>query len=319
MNKIFNAAKIFVTGIFLCGILLIGGKASAEVNQEAMEMFRETLAQTSKQDDRVFHQDILFIMPKFTGELEFLGATENDTFKMRGLFNMWTSDEDGNFENVEKPFYITQDKDNMVVYFQEDKKWKKTITPTTAANAADTVMTPDAQELQMMTEFVKDVTILQDNDKQRTLLVKIDCNKLADAMAKVAEEFKAEMKEESGANNQLNDEMSKIFLECLDKGLRNADIWYTWTVDKVKWQTTTASFNLSGLSQSIATAALNNPTISGLGVFNELLENVAFYSEFKGYTTFLNPAAKSQMEIPKNALKAKEVKNFGEDDTKNKK
>lgn len=319
MNKIFNAAKIFVTGIFLCGILLIGGKASAEVNQEAMEMFRETLAQTSKQDDRVFHQDILFIMPKFTGEFEFLGATENDTFKMRGVFNMWTVDENGNFENIEKPFYLTQDKDNMVVYFQEDKKWKKTVTPTTAANAADKVMTPDEQELQMMTGYVKDVTILQDNDKQRTLLVKIDCNKVADAVAEAFEELKAEMKNDAEKESTLNDELTKTLTSCLDSGFRNADVWFTWTVDKVKWQTTTASFNLSGLSQSIATAALNNPTISGLGVFNELLETVAFYSEFKGYTTFLNPAAKSQLEIPKNVLKAKEVKNFGEDDTKKKK
>ena len=315
MNKFFNAAKIFVTGIFLCGILLIGGKASAEVNQEAMEMFRETLAQTSKQDDRIFHQDILFIMPKLTGELEFLGATENDTFKLRGLFNLWTSDEDGNFNNVEKPFYITQDKDNMVVYFQEDKKWKKITTPTTAANAANTVMTPDEQELQMMTEFVKDVTILQDNDKQRTLLIKVDGEKLANAISTFSDQLKDDVEtNNNNTENPISNALYKEIKDCVNTGFKNADIWFTWTVDKVKWQTTTASFNLSGLPQSIATAALNNPTISNLGVFNEILETVAFYSEFKGYTTFLNPKAKSQMEIPKNALKAKEVKVFEDDD-----
>lgn len=326
MNKIFNAVKIFTLGIFLCGILLIGGKASAaesEVNQEAMEMFRETLAQTSINDSRVFHQDIFFITPKLTGELIFLGSTENDTLKMKGVFELWKVDDKGNFEDYENPFYLTQDKENMVLYFQENKKWKKMTTPVTVANAADTVTTPTAEELQKMTEFVKDVAILQDNDRQRTLLVKIDCEKVADAVAKMSEELKAEMKVEmnkdSNENEQLNDGVSKIIMSCIDNGFRNADIWFTWTVDKTTWKTTTASFNLSGLSQSIATAALNNPTISELGVFNEILETVAFYSEFKGYINFLNPAAKSQLEIPKNVLKAKEVKNFNEDEKAKKK
>jgi len=324
MNKIFNAVKLFVTGIFLCGVVLIGGRASAaEVNQEGIEMLRETLAHISTNDSRVFHQEIFFVMPKFFGELQFMGLTENDHLKLKGNFEIWTTDDKDNFKNFANPFYLTQDKENMVLYFQEDKKWKKMTTPVTVANAADTVTTPTAEELQKMTEFVKDVAILQDNDKQRTLLVKIDCEKVADTVAKMSEELKTEMKAEmnkdSNGNEQLNDEVTKTIMSCLDRGFRNADIWLTWTVDKTNWQTTTASCNLSGLSQSIANAALNTPLISDLGFFNEILENVAFYSEFKGYTTFLNPAAKSQLEIPKNVLKAKEVKTFNEDEKAKKK
>lgn len=306
MNRILNAAKFFITGAVLCGLILIGGKASAEeVNQEAIEIFRETVLQTAGEDTRVFHQDIFFVIPRFTGELEFLGSTEKDTFNLAGQFEMWMVDDNGNDEHIEKPFYLTQDNDNMVVYFQDDKKWKKMTAPTAAATLTDTLTTPNSQELETIMEFVKDVTILQDDNLKRTLLVKIDGVKIADFV-------KAEM--EKDAQTQPQDEISKSIVNYIDTGLRNSDVWYTWTVDKTNWQTVTMSFNLGSLVQNIAFTALNDTSqpLTSLVPIREILENVAFYSEFKSYTTFLNPEAKARLEIPKKVLKAKEVESFTE-------
>ena len=309
MAKIFNFAKIFVTGIFLCGMLLIGNKASAaENNFEAMQIFRETVAQTSKLDTRPFHQDIYFVMPQITGNLEFLGATEKDSLKMAGRFGFWTIDDDGNPNEFEIPFYLTQDNKNMTLYFKQDKKWQKMTSPVSAATIVDMVATPTAQELDKMIEFVKDVTVLKDNDTQRILLVKIDG-------AKIFEDIKTELLKDPEIQAQQNDETVKTIASYFENGFKNADFWYTWTVDKTNWQTVTMSFNISGLLQSVAGAALSD-TSSPLTSFEpvrQILETIAFYSEFKGYTTFLNPAAKSRLEIPKNVLKAKEVEIFTDD------
>lgn len=305
MEKIFNAAKIFIAGIFLCGIIFISGKASAaEINQEAMEIFRETVMQTSKQDNRVFHQDIYFVMPNFTGSLEFLGAIEKNSLNVKGEFDIWMVDDDGKYESIEKPFYLTQDNQNMVIYFQnEKKKWEKMTSPVAAANMVDMFATPDAQQLEKMTNFVKDVNILQESEKSRTLLVKIDG-------AKIFEDIKAEMEKDPETQKQIEDASLKAIAGYFENGFKNADIWYTWTVDKVNWQTTTMSFNLSNLVQTIASNALNDSTFgfASIDPIREMLETIAFYSEFKGYSTFLSPDAKAQLEIPKNVLKAKEVK-----------
>ena len=311
-----DKVKIFITGIFICGIILISGKVSAaEVNQEAMEIFRETVMQTAKKDDRVFHQDIYFFVPQATVELGLYGAVEKDSLLMRGLFELWSVDENGNYENVEKPFYITQDNQNMVIYFQnEKKKWEKMTSPVAAANMVDMFATPNAEQLEKMIEFVKDVTILQESEKSRTLLVKIDG-------AKIFESIKAELAKDPEVQKQQNDEMVKTIVGYIENGFNNSDIWYTWTVDKVNWQTTTMSFNLSSLVQTIASSALNDSTsaLNSIDSFREMLETVAFYSEFKGYTTFLNPSAKAQLEIPKNVLKAKEIKSSNEKDKSKKK
>lgn len=314
MNRIFNAVKIFTVALFLFGVTFTSAKVSA-ADFESMQIFRETLEQTSKYDDRVYHQDILFLMPQLTGELEFFGATKKEELTVRGFFFLWSVDENGNSEKVEKPFYITQDNQNMVVYFTDEKnKWNKMTSPISAANMVDMMSTPNAAQLEKMTEFVKDVNILRDNDKSRTLLIKLDGTK-------IIEDIKAEMEKDPKVREQNIDETVNAVTGYIETGFKNADMWIMWTVDKTTWQTTTMSFNISSLLQNIATAALNDTTNNFVNVnpIRELLESIAYYSELKGYTTFLNPAAQDKLEIPKKVLKAKEVESFTGDDKSKKK
>lgn len=309
MYRISNAVKILVTGIFLCGIFLIGGKASAEaIDAEAMQIFRDTVAQTAGRDTSPFHQDIFFVMPQITSSLTFLASTARDTLKLEGDFELWTIGEDGKYIELDVPFYLDQTDKNMILYFQTDKKWKKITTPISAANLVDMVATPNSQERSQMVDCVKNVTVLKDNDAQRILLVQLDG-------AKIYQSLKAEMKNDPEIQAQQNTEIAKALDSYIENGFANADIWYTWTVDKATWQTTTMSFNLSGLLQSIARTALSDTEseIMSLEPVRQMLEAVAFYSECKAYTNYLNPNT-ARVEIPKNVIsKAKEVESLTDD------
>lgn len=305
MNKIFRA----VAGIFLCGMLLIGGRASAEP-VDAMEIFQETVYATSTIDNRVFNYDIFFMMPSVLVELDFIGGVDRTKFNMAGNFGFWATADNGEVTEKEVPFYVAQNGDNMTFYFQDDKKkWKKMTAPVPAAQLADALATPNEQQLQEQIDSVKEVTVLSDTDSQRTLLVKLDGNKIADKIL-------ANMQIDA---NDPNAAMQQMFFNYIDTGIRNADCWYTWTVNKNTWQTVTLSANLSGLVQSIAQTVLNDTTNPLPAPIRDMLETVAFYSEFKVYTTYLSPEAKSRLEIPKKVLKAKEVESFTDTGDKKKK
>ena len=295
MSKIFRA----VAGIFLCGLILIGGRAAAEP-VDAMEIFRETVYETSKRDDRIFHQDIFFVLPSAVGELDFLGGVDGTKFTVAGDFGFWMTLDNGENTEKEVPFYLTQDGNNMTFYFQTDKKWKKMTAPTAAAKITDAFATPTMQEMEDQIQMIKEVAILSDTDNQRTLLLKLDGNKIAE---KILSDIKIDVNDPNAAMQQ------KVF-NYIDTGIRNSDCWCTWTVNKNTWQTVTLSANLSGMIQSIAKEVLNDTTTPLPLQIRDMIETVAFYSELRLYTTYLNPEAKSRLEIPKKVLKAKEVKDF---------
>ena len=295
MSKIFRA----VAGIFLCGLILIGGRAAAEP-VDAMEIFRETVYETSKRDDRIFHQDIFFVLPSAVGELDFLGGVDGTKFTVAGDFGFWMTLDNGENTEKEVPFYLTQDGNNMTFYFQTDKKWKKMTAPTAAAKITDAFATPTMQEMEDQIQMIKEVAILSDTDNQRTLLLKLDGNKIAE---KILSDIKIDVNDPNAAMQQ------KVF-NYIDTGIRNSDCWCTWTVNKNTWQTVTLSANLSGMIQSIAQEVLNDTTTPLPLPIRDMIETVAFYSELRLYTTYLSPEAKNRLEIPKKVLKAKEVKDF---------
>ena len=300
MNRIFKA----VVGIFLCGLILTGGKVSA-AEVDAMEIFRETVYETARIDDRIFHQDIFFVVPSAVGELEFIAGTEGSKIRVAGNAGFWMTSDNGELTEVEVPFYIAQTDSEMTIYFQTDKKWKKKTAPLAAGQITDTFLTPNLQQIQSQIDIAKEVTILQESDSQRTFLVKLDGNKIAD---QIRSSIRAQAEVDGMKNNQ--------FANYIDTGIRSADIWYTWTVNKNTWQTVTLSANLSGIVQSIAMTALNDSENPLPEPFRNMLETVAFYSELRAYTTYLNPEAKSRLEIPKKVLKAKEVESFTDDKKK---
>ena len=295
MRKIFMAVVLCISVLF---------SATTYADDAGMQALREAMNANAGEDDRVFHQDILFFVPSFQGELELFGVADNTTFNSTGDLNFWSTLDNGASNELSIPFYAVQNGKDMKIYFQMDKKWYQFQSPTVAAAVTDTVATPTDEELEEMIAQTKDVTILRDTDRQRIMLVKLDGNKVADSMKLKAEDNSEE--NITDADKAVQDK----FFGYLDTGFRNADIWYTWTVSKTDGRTIALSIHLSSLVQEFARAALNDPDQVWEPEIQNILETMAYYSEAKAYTTFLGSDAKQRLVIPKNVLKAKPVEHL---------
>lgn len=296
MKKIFAALTVL-----LC-MLTATAFAADDPNSEGMRAFREALVSDSDAKDRIFRQDILFVSPFIQSELEILGMMDGNALKSTGELSFWVYADDGSVTEKVIPFYVMQNAKDMSIYFKTDKKWEKYTTPSLAAEVTDLIATPTEAEIEEIIADTKSVDILQENDYRRIMLVHLDGDRIADSVKTKATANPAD-------NGTANDgAMQDMFVQYLDTALRNADIWYMWTVDKRDWHTVAMQYNFSGVIQAFARAMLNDPNQQWSDDISNLLETIAYYSEVRAYTTYpADPAAKKKFEIPKNVLKAKEV------------
>ncbi len=306
MKKIFVLCAAL---LMLCTMIFPAKTFAADdPNSEGIKAFREALTSDSDKLERIFRQDILFASPYVQAELDFLGMVENNAFKSTGDFTLWVENEDGTSTEKTIPFYLQQNGKNMTIYFKADKQWEKFTTPTLAADVMDMIATPNDAEIEEMIADIKDVQILQENDYRRIMLITLDGNRMADS-------FKA--KAEANPDGDDNDSTQETVTNYFDTALRNANVWYMWTIDKRNWHTVQMQYHFSGIIQELARAALNDPNQQWPDRISNLLETIAYYSEIRAYTTYpADPAAKKKFDIPKNVLKAKEVKSFVESATK---
>ena len=298
MKKFFSPLTKLLTAVLVACALFVPAKTFA-AEDEGMAAFREVLEKDSDPSDRIFRQDTYILAMPFIGELDFLGIVDKgNVFKAAGDFSYWIYNDDGSTTEKIVPFYLVQDKSNLTLYFKRDKNWEKLTAPTLAATIADRIATPTGDEIQKLIDDTKGVTILQDDDKSRTLLIEIDGNKMAD-------DFKAAADNTSDpANAEVTDNASRY----IDSALRNGDMWYMWTVDKRDWHTVVLQYNFSSFLQGIARAALQDPKQIWPDEIRVMLERVAFYSDLRSYTMYpADPAAKKKFDIPKNVLKAKDI------------
>ena len=295
--------KIFLAVTF-CFMMIFNATVSAE-EVDAKQALREAML-ANVEDDRVFHADILFFIPNAQSEIGCFAVAETGSFKSSGEFSVWLTSENGDGTELIVPFYAVQNGKDMKVYFQMDKKWYQFQSPSIAAAVTDMVASPTDEELEQMLDEVKEVSILRDTDKQRTFFVRLDGDKLADNMRKE--------NEKNPADNVTADdkELQEKFFKYLDTGMRNADTWYMWTINKSDGKTRNLAMHLSGLLQETARAALNDKEQVWPDSVKELLEEIAFYGEVKSYTTFMNAEAKKKLEIPKKVLKAKPLENISD-------
>lgn len=306
MNKILKlVGTIFLTVAFCFTFIFnaaeaADSKTSKAEAKKAMNMFRESLLSTVNDNNQIFHQFFFFMLPDFQSELDFKGKITGHSLDIAGDFGLWLTDDKGSITDINVPFYVQQAGDTMTLYYQqENKNWVKNSLPVPVAALTDLIASPTKQEIEKEISMVKDVRILQDNDSRRTLLVRLDGNKLAD-------EFKLQMNNENvksdDKSNPAVEEMTNKFLGYIDAGLRNADVWYTWKIDKKNNKTGTIVVDLSQIIQESALAALNDPKSELPDEFREMLETLAFYSEFKAYTRLLGPEAQTILTIPQEVI-----------------
>lgn len=275
-------------------------KATAE-EKKALQLFRQSLLATVNDNKKIFHQFFLFTVPDFQGELEFNGKVTGHSLEVAGALGIWISGANGKVSDFDVPFYITQNQNNMEFYYNTDKQWKKYIAPIVAAKMTDVITSPTREELEKQVAMVKNVQVLQENDSRRTLLVRLDGNKLADEFAEELKNQAAKNPSDKGTAQE-DAIQSKIF-NYIDTGIRRADLWYTWKIDKKNNQTGAIIFDLSPIIQEIARAALDDPENDDLpDELREILETLAFFSEFRAYTSFLGPEAESSLAVPQDVI-----------------
>ena len=302
MTKIF---RLLVAVLVLSAVLLPTRTFAAE-ETEGIKFFREALTKDSDALSRLFHQDFYFASPFVQGELELLGMVDGDVFKSAGELSVWQYKNDGTSIAKAIPFHMEQRGNDMLIYFCTDEKkknWQKFTAPSLAAAVMDFIATPTAAEIEQIIAETKEVTILEDNAYRCTMLVRPDGDKLADGLRKKSDELPAD----KGTAN--DGQMQAVAVDYLDQALRKADIWYMWTIDKRDWHTVAMQYNLSGVIQELARAALDDPNQHWPDEVSQLLETIAFYSEIRTYTIYPNiPDAEKRFVIPKDVLKkAKDV------------
>ena len=307
MNRWVKFGGRVITGALLCGSMMLGTAAAEPAPAiDGMEAFREAISTPVKEDKRVFRQDLLFYLPAVRAEMDLTGYTKGHNLRLSGDVELDFTCDDGSTTDVTIPFFIEQKKKEMTLYFKTDKEWKKFQTPSLAAAAADGIATPDEQDVEDILAMVKAVTVLRETDSQRTMLVQLDNEKLADLIAKYSKQNPPDKGTADDAESQ------NAFMACLEQGMRRANVWYTWTVDKSDWRTITMSYNLSSLVQETARVALETPHEWPKEV-DDFVERIAYYSDMKTYTIFLNNDAKKLVELPAEAKSAKNVDDIIED------
>ena len=305
MNRILKlVGTIFLTVAFCFTFIFnaaeaADSKTSKAEAKKAMNMFRDSLLTTANDNSQIFHQFFFFMLPDFQSELDFKGKITGHSLDIAGDFGLWLTDDKGSITDINVPFYVQQAGDTMTLYYQqENKNWVKNSLPVPVAALTDFIASPTKQEIEKEISMVKDVRILQDNDSRRTLLVRLDGNKLAD-------EFKLNLDKQTSPADKSNpavEEMTNKIFGYIDTGLRNADVWYTWKIDKKNHKTGTIVVDLSQIIQESALAALNDPKSELPDEFREMLETLAFYSEFKAYTRLLGPEAQTILTIPQEVI-----------------
>ena len=300
MKKFFGLCAAL---LMLCAVIFPAKTFAADdPNSDGIKAFREALLADYETPDRVFRVDMLFVSPSAQLELDLLGSAENDIFRSTGDITLWIENEDGTTTEKAIPFYMNQAGKDMTIYFKADKNWEKFTAPKLAAGIMDMIATPNADEIEEIIKDTKEVKILKENDKRRIMLITPDGNAMADSLKAKADE---------NPDGDDNDSTQETAVDYLDTALRNADVWYMWTIDKRDWHTVAMQYQFSGIIQELARAALNDPNQHWTDDISQLLETIAYYSEVRAYLTYpSDPAAKKRLDIPKNVLKAKEVESL---------
>ena len=222
MKKWMKFGGRVVAGALLCGSMMFGTAAAEQAPaMDGMEAFREAISMTTKQDRRVFRQDLLFFAPSVRADLDLIGQTLAHKLRIAGNLSLLVIDDQANTADLKIPFYLDQQKKSMTLYFKPDKKWYKFQTPTLAASAIDELATPDEQEADEILSTVKEVTVLRETDSQRTMLVMLNSDALADLVAQYGRKYPAD----NGTADDL--ELHNSFMDGLEAGARRSNIWYT--------------------------------------------------------------------------------------------
>ena len=97
MKKWMKFGGRVVAGALLCGSMMFGTAAAEQAPaMDGMEAFREAISMTTKQDRRVFRQDLLFFAPSVRADLDLIGQTLAHKLRIAGNLSLLVIDDQAN-------------------------------------------------------------------------------------------------------------------------------------------------------------------------------------------------------------------------------
>ena len=295
-----------IGGTFFFG----GSQAGAEPAMDGMTAFREAyMAVSAKEDNRIFLENINFLGPTFHADMDFQGQVlDNGFLRMAGKINWGFTAKDMNKDNtvqMEIPFYVEHEKDSLVLYGQYEQKWYRLAVPGIPAELTKSLKSTNVQDLTEAMTVVKAVTILKEDEKQRSMNILLDGAKVADLLVKYSKDDRLKTTPQEEKEHQ-------EILQRLSTVLKQKDVPISWTVDKENWRTVTVGMDFTDIMRSYAQSVLKDAAEGRTSVKDddrEFLEALGYYSELHAYTTYMGVEKKS-LTVPEEVRKTATDVNF---------
>lgn len=282
------------------GMLLFGNGGDVQAAND-IQSFRESYTGVPS-GDRYFNQIITFFGGTvFKADVTAQGAISKDnSLNIGGTLNWsYTTPRTKQTTNLSIPFYLAQTGDNdMTVYVQRYGKWNKIILPGFPGAISTILKANDGATLQANAQAVKSAETYSEDANQKVMKLIVDGNYIANVLSKY--------------DNQNGDE---VIHRNLKKAFQSNDIQCTWTYDKKKKSTVTATIEFTDVMRSYARSLLDE-SAKGLVKLDksemDLLASIGYYSEFHYAMTMHEKPGENLYPTPQ-ALNAPENDNVFDD------
>ena len=269
------------------GTIFFGGNTTVNAAPDDMAAFREAY-NMQVQGTRLVNQDLTLIAPNF---------------------HLDTNLKKNYSTNSRIPFFIVQDGSEMTLYVQRNGAWSKMILPGLPSGIAVLWRSDDPAITNGILQAVKSAQILNDTPDMRVMNVTLDGNKIAALLENNSQASFANLSGDALAQQR------EIFNRWL-AAIKANDLTFAWTINKPKWETITAAFDLTDVMRAYARYVLDESAAGRITLNDEerdLLDAMGYYAELRSYTTYIDPRGNDMLTMPANLFVAPENDNALDD------
>lgn len=292
------------------GTIFFGGDATVNAAPDDMAAFREAYV-SQIMGTRLINQDLTLIAPNFHLDIDSKAqVTADGKFLMGGDLSWTYTNLQKNYStNSSIPFFIMQSGSEMALYVQRNGTWSKMILPGLPSGIAVLWRSNDPVITNGILQAVKSVQVLKDTPDMRVMNVTLDGNKIAALL---------ENNSQASFANLSGDALTRqreIFSRWL-AAIKANDLTFAWTVNKPKWETVTAAFDLTSVMHAYARYVLDESAAGRITLTDEerdLLDAMGYYAELRSYTTYIEPRDNEMTTMPADLLAAPENDNSLDD------
>ena len=282
LAKVLSAAAV--------GGMLFTGSGDVQAAANDIQTFRESYT-AAAEGERYFHQVATFFGGTvFKADVNSEGMVSADnSLNIAGTLDWsFTSPRTKQTTNLKIPFYVAQSGDNdMIVYVQRNNTWSKITLPGFPAEISSILKANDLKTLQANAAAVKSAEVYSDDANQTVMKLVVDGKYIAGVLSKY--------------DNQSGDDA--VIHDALKNTFSNNDIQCSWTYDKTKKQTVTATIELTDAMRGYARSLLD-ASAAGKIKFDQsemdLLASMGYYSEFHYAITMIDKT--SNILVPSSAI-----------------